>query len=625
MDLVDKVIDFDFVVYIIAIPANRYDLLCIEGFTRAIRIFLNLDTVPIYKSITPIKREILYVNPSTYNIRPYCVAAILRGINFTPEIYKSFIDLQDKLHQNICRKRTYVAIGTHDYDTIQGPFYYNALKPNDINFVPLTENNNKSYNGKELLDFYREDSSTKHLKPYTDIIYDYSHYPLITDSNGIVLSLPPIINSKHSRITLETKNIFIECTGTDITKANIVLDTVVTMFSQYCQEKFTIEEVEIRYESEESYLSLSTSSLDLIPTSPTIPNISIESLLIPKSRIQITPLLSTRQCNAKIDDINNTIGVILTPSEICNLCNRMQLGPTIYDEINNEIIATIPPTRSDILHSVDIIEDIAIAYGYNNIPHVVPSTLTVGGPLQINLFTDLLRHEISREGYMEILTHGLCSIAENFTYLNHSIDLNTAVSLLNPANIEYEIVRTTLLPGILKTLAYNKSISHKDGIKLFEISDVVLRTNLNEIGCENKRRFVGLYSSLTSKLEVIHGLVDRIFRCSQIIPLESYGLTSLTSYEYNQLKKISRKTKEQLQTENGIEIIEGDICYYLQSNTDPMYYPGMGADIILRKVINNQINDSIIGTMGVLHPDVLNKYEISYPCSVVELDLEALL
>ena len=106
-----------------------------------------------------------------------------------------------------------MALGTHDLDTISGPFRYEALPPQDINFIPLTENDSKIYEAKELLNYYRENPSVKHLKPYTDIIYDSPVYPVIYDSNNVVLSMPPIINSKHSRIQMHTKNVFIECTG----------------------------------------------------------------------------------------------------------------------------------------------------------------------------------------------------------------------------------------------------------------------------------------------------------------------------------------------------------------------------------------------------------------------------
>jgi len=119
-----------------------------------------------------------------------------------------------------------VAIGTHDLDTIKGPFSYDAELPSDIRFVPL--NQTKEYTAVELMDLYSTDS---HLRHYLGIIRDRPRYPVIRDCNGIVLSMPPIINGNHSKITVATKNILIECTATDLNKAKIVLDTIVCMFS----------------------------------------------------------------------------------------------------------------------------------------------------------------------------------------------------------------------------------------------------------------------------------------------------------------------------------------------------------------------------------------------------------
>jgi phenylalanyl-tRNA synthetase beta chain len=560
------------VVYIIAIPANRYDLLCLEGFVRALRVFLEMEKSPVFKRVISPTPQKMVVEASTGQIRPYVACAVLRGVTFDKKIYKSFIDLQEKLHQNICRKRTYVAIGTHDLDTLSGPFRYRAAAPEDINFVPLTEDNGKVYNGKELLDFYRENQSVKHLKPYTDIIYHSPVYPVITDSTGQVLSLPPIINGKHSRIQMHTKNIFIECTGTDLTKANIVLDTVVTMFSEYCSEPFTYEQVEVTYEA--------------------------------TGETQLSPVMSERKCEAKATEVNGTIGIDISPEQMCAYCERMQLGPAVYNKDSDMVSVTVPPTRSDILHAVDVIEDIAIAYGYNNIVQEVPKTLTVGGPLAINQFTDLLRAEISREGYVEMLTHGLCSTAENFTSLRRPV--GPAVSLANPANIEYEVVRTTLIPGALKTLSFNKGVSHKDGIKLFEISDVVLPA-VNEIGAMNARRLLGLYSSFSSSLEMVHGLMDRVMAASQIAPEDVYARSSLTADDISSLARVART----------------GVCYGVRTSADELYFPGMRADVVL---INNATKvETVIGSMGVVHPEVLSNFEITYPCSVVELDLDAMM
>lgn len=519
----------------------------------------------------PVSTQVMTVASSTNAIRPYVTCAVLRGVTFDKRRYKSFIDLQDKLHQNICRKRLFVAIGTHDLDTLQGPFRYSALAPEEINFVPLTEDNGKSYNAKELLTFYREDPSAKHLKPYTDIIYDSPVYPVIHDATGQVLSLPPIINGKHSRIQLHTTNVFIECTGIDLTKANIVLDTVVTMFSEYCTEPFTVEPVEVIYES--------------------------------TGKSAVTPLLSQRTCDARVSEVNGIVGVQLRPEEICSLCNRMQLGPSEYIEETDSVRVYVPPTRSDVLHAVDVIEDVAIAYGYNNIVQSIPNTLTVGAPLPINQLTDLLRGEIANAGYMEMLTHGLCSTAENFTHLRRPV--GPAVSLSNPANIEYEVVRTTLVPGALKTLAFNKSLSHKDGVKLFEISDVVIPSD-NEIGARNARRLVAVHSAYTAGFEVIHGLVDRILTCVQIRPEDAYAAHSLTPQEIADRKRVGK----------------AGVVYVVrpQATNDPLYFPGMSADVV---IIGDDGSERTVGSLGVVHPEVLGNYEVSYPCSIVELDVEA--
>jgi len=88
----------------------------------------------------------------TSSIRPFVVAAVLRDITFTEQSYQSFIDLQEKLHQNVCRKRTLVAIGTHDLDTLEGPFTYEALRPEDIKFKPL--NQATEMTGPELMEHY---------------------------------------------------------------------------------------------------------------------------------------------------------------------------------------------------------------------------------------------------------------------------------------------------------------------------------------------------------------------------------------------------------------------------------------------------------------------------------------
>ncbi|CAF3718039.1 unnamed protein product [Rotaria sp. Silwood1] len=174
--------------YKIEIPANRFDILCLEGLSRGLKIFLQKAEMPKFH-ISNQKLIRMKVLPNTKRIRPIVVGAVLRNITFNTDSYNSFIKLQDKLHLNLCRNRTLVAIGTHDLDTIKPPFIYDAREPKQIKFRSL--NQKDEMRADEMMEFYLKDT---HLKRYVSIIQDSDVYPVIYDSNNVVLSLPPIIN-----------------------------------------------------------------------------------------------------------------------------------------------------------------------------------------------------------------------------------------------------------------------------------------------------------------------------------------------------------------------------------------------------------------------------------------------
>lgn len=569
----------DAIVYKIDVPANRYDLLCIEGLVRSLKIFLGDMDAPVYQVVGEPKETMTVKKANTDKIRPFVVCAILRDITFTQERYQSFIELQDQLHRNLCRLRTLVAIGTHDYDTVKGPFTYDARDPTAIEFVPLTPED-RSFTGKDLLDFYETDPSCKHLKPFVPIIKESPVYPVVLDSEETVMSLPPIINGSKSKITLHTKNVFIECTATDLTKANIVLDTMVAMFSEYCASPFTVEPVQVHYEGGDSF---------------------------------VTPIMSTRRERAPVAFCNSLIGISISAEEMKTLCNKVQLGPATLLENDTILEVTVPPTRSDILHPVDIAEDVGIAFGYNNIKKKVPTTCTVGGEQPLNHLGDLLREEIGRAGYIEVLTHGLCSIRDNFTALRRPV--SPAVSLSNPANVEYQVVRTTLLPGLLKTLQHNKKASFSSGFKLFEISDIVLPDDKHVItetivGAKNRRKICAVYAGPTSGFEIIHGLVDRVMTLCEVAPEKAYIENSAKGPE-EQYRIVREGWFYTI-----AELPQGD-------SLAGTYFPGRAAAILLTSPDGGEKVQ--IGTFGIVHPEVLKNFDINYPSSCVELDLEALL
>jgi phenylalanyl-tRNA synthetase beta chain len=169
----------------------------------------------------------------------------------------------------------------------------------------------------------------------------------------------------------------------------------------------------------------------------------------------------------------------------------------------------IPPTRADILHQVDIMEDVAIAYGFNELPRSFPSKSgTIAQPLPVNKLTDIIRMEAAMAGWSEVLPLILCSHDENFAWLNRKDDGNTAVKLANPKTLEFQVVRTSLLPGLLKTLKENRN--HSVPMKIFEVSDVAFKDLSLERKSRNERHFAAAWYGKTSGFEVVHGLLDRV-------------------------------------------------------------------------------------------------------------------
>lgn len=527
----------DLVVYKIEVPANRYDLLCMEGLVRGLLVFLKKMEAPRYKPLKPSsgKLQRLIIKPETAQVRPIGLAAVLRNIKFTQTSYNSFIELQDKLHQNLGRRRSLVSIGTHDLDTVEGPFTYEALPPEQIKFIPL--NQTKEFTAVELMELYSYES---HLKPYLSIIQDKPVYPVIYDKNRVVLSMPPIINGDHTRISLDTHNVFIDITATDITKAKIVLDTLVTMFSQYCDQQFTAEYAEVEW---------------------------------PDGRVELYPELKYRNETVSVDFINKKIGIDETADNVANLLTRMCLQSEVIDE--KKIKVEIPPTRPDVLHACDIVEDVAIAYGFNNVKMTFPKTNTVGHQLPVNKLTDQLRLEVALAGFTEALTFALCSRDDVATNLHIDIKDIPAVHISNPKTYEFQVARTTLLSGLLKTIAANRRMPTP--MKIFEISDVVLKSSEKDVGAKNQRRLCAVYYNKTPGFEVIHGLLDRVMQILNI-PFEK---------------------------ENG---------YYIKAAEDPTYFPGRCADVY--------VNRNAIGKVGVVHPDVVRAFDLHMPVSALEINIE---
>ena len=530
-------------------PANRHDLLSCEGLAMALKNYLGIASFP--KISLKIHKPLLSVavSPNVAPIRPFISCAVLRNITFSKEGFDSFIDYQDKLHQSLCRKRSLASVGTHDLDKLTLPVKYDALPREDINFIPLKQTSMLSCKNDGLAKFYQND---KHIYPYVHLLSTFSKYPVVLDGDSRILSLPPIINSALTEVTTSTKNVFIECTGVDQNKVQILLNLIVSAFSLHCEEKFTVEAVEINRDGQASISPIFT-----------------------ETTFQCDVLSFARRIGMPME-------LVQDKGNLQELLGKMQLSVENENANENTITISAPISRPDILHECDIMEDVAIAYGYDKLVEDVKPVKTLGQGLQtkIGKLSKAIKSELASAGYCESLSFSLCSHAEAFENCLIVDDGKTAVHIQNPQTKEFQICRPSLLPGILKTVACN--LKEPLPIRLFEVSDVMVKSNSNAIGAHNQHKVACLHAhSESSSFENIRGALDYLF--------------------------------EKLEIDK----------WYLECNGSKTssYMNGRGAEIC----VETKAGPIYVGTMGVLHPQLLNNFGIPFPCAYFELSLEFLL
>lgn len=596
----------DEVIYKIDTPANRYDLLSAESMALALRVFLQRMAPPRF-TIHNVSRPLfsMVVDKSVHSVRDYVVCAVLRNIRFNANSYNSFIDFQDKLHSGLARKRTLASVGTHDLDKIiaasaskQFPtsdspmqFKYTTLPKSEITFSPLNQGGRVLNCGTDggLEEFYKND---RHISKFIPIISHLEQYPVIQDDAGNTLSLPPIINSDFSKIGTETQNIFIECTATDKHKASVLINQIVCAFSWHLEgTPFEVDAVEVKYAD---------------------------------ATTEVTPDLSLRTMTVDVPTVNKRVGININADECATLLSKMYLYASKLDE--ETVTVDIPAPRSDILHECDLIEDVAIGFGYDNIVKQEVPTYSYGHQSPVNKLTHLLRLELANAGYCEMLNFSLCSRNEAFSNLNRKDD-DVAVHLANPQATEFQVCRPSLLPGALKSFAANKS--QPLPIKLFEVSDVILagdhpESNLVAVegeklgkyhptGVHNRRHMCALHCCTESSgLELVHGVVEM-------------ALSRLGVAKISQTTSTAEAILAEVGTSAGGDSGALTMAYKLVEGADGAFFPGRAMNVVLVTLSEDQKSigsERVIGHFGVIHPNTLKAFELTQPCSYCEIDIE---
>jgi phenylalanyl-tRNA synthetase beta chain len=497
---------------------NRPDLLSPEGVVRALKGFLGMEVgLPRYRLAKP--KVTVEADASVAQVRPHIVAGVVSDVKLTDDIVASLMQIQEKLHASLCRNRRKASIGVYDLDKITPPIKYTTVAPDEVKFVPLESS-------RELTPAQILQEHPKRME-YSWLLKDLPRYPLLVDSKGTVLSMPPIINSEDTRVTGQTKNLFVDVTGLD---GRVVNQALTILMTALYEREFKLGSVIVKY---------------------------------PKKKVK-TPDLEPRKQKLSIRRANQTIGLNLRPAEMARMAKRMRYG---VEGARGDVLTLLaPPYRVDIMHEIDLIEDIAIGYGYDRLEPSLPKVLTIGERAPIERLSDRARRILVGLGFTEAMNYTLTNQRKELDLVKVKADV---AEIANPVSEEYTIVRNSLLPSLLETLHQNRRNPLPQ--RIFEVGDVVVLDAEAETGARNARRAAGIVIGEGAGFTQIRGIAEAFLR------------------------------------ELGIK-------WELKSTWSPSFLDG--------RVVELSSGGKKLGMAGEIHPEVLFGFELEHPVAAFEIELQ---
>ncbi len=494
---------------------DRPDLLTLEGTGRAMRAFLGADAgMPVYPLKAPLTT--LTVDESVAAVRPYAALCFVRGVPMDEAYVQTIIDAQEKFTLAPGRKRRKIAIGIHDAAGIKGPFTYTCVGPDDKPFEPL------AWSGvltpAQIMQQHPKGQEYAHLLPE-------GQYPVFLDGKGEVLSLPPVINAAKTTVTADTTDLLLDVTGTDLAT---VKATIALLASGFAERGGTIEAVTID----------------------------------DASGTWTSPDLSTAEHVIHADDVRQLLGIDLSGDDIATALQRMGHGAEAFE---NKVLVNVPAWRFDILHPVDLMEDVAIGYGFENFPGQLPTKGTFGGALALQDTEERLRTLMLGMGWSEARTLTLSNEAAQWTHWG--AQPAPAVTVRNAVLEEQTLLRQRIVPGLLGVLAANRHRPLPQ--RIFELGYVVLERD-------------GAWRN-TLRLAIVETAAKTGFS-------EAKGLA------------------EALVRDMGLDA-------KLVPATEPGFIAGRQGAI--------RVGDSIVGHFGELHPDTIVAFGLGAGTIALEVDVEA--
>lgn len=417
---------------------NRPDLLSVEGLARAYRGFFELDKGREKYDIQKGENEV-EVDDSVEDVRPFIGGAVIRDIELSKKKINGLIQLQEKMHETMGRRRDKLAIGLHDLSEVKPPFKYRAVEPEKVSFTPLEYDRNMQLG--EILDEHEKG------RKYSWILEDEEKYPIIEDAKGRVLSFPPIINNQLTEVHSGTEDIFVDVTGKNREAVEKALNILVTALAERGGQ---IESVEVGGEE--------------------------------------MPVLEPEKKELDTEYFRSISGLDLKPKEIAERLEMMKYGAKVK---KGNIKVEVPSYRTDVMHQYDLIEDAVIAHRYSNIDPEMPNLDQPGAQKDIEDLADRIRDILVGKGALEANTYYLSSKEKLFERME--LEEEEIAEMSNALTEDYAVVRNWLTPSLFQTLHDNRHHSYPQ--EFFEVEDVVELDEESHTGASNRRKLAYLISN----------------------------------------------------------------------------------------------------------------------------------
>jgi len=494
---------------------NRPDMLSEQGFARALSSFMGIKTglrnFKVQKSSYTVN-----VQPSVKAIRPYTMCVVVKNIKFSREVIEEIIQIQEKLHVSFCRNRKKAAIGIYPLEKIKFPIKYFAEDPKKVKFIPLE--GKKELTGLQIL------SQHPTGREYAHLLEGKKKFPFFQDANKEILSMPPVINSdKTGKITATTKDVFIEASGFDLNTLTLIINILSTMFHDMGGNVY---EVKVKY----------------------------------GSKTILSPNLKPRTMKLDLKYVNKLLGLELKEAQAKTLLKKMGMDYT-------KGLVSYPAYRADILHPIDLVEDIAIAYGYENFQEEIPNISTIGEETQSEILKRKVAEIMIGLGYLECSSYHLTSENDQNERMNAKLK---TIKLKNSLSLEYNVLRSWIVPNLLSILAKNKKYDYPQ--KIFEVGRIFKKGN-SETGTIENERVAVVSSHQTANFTEIKQVLDYVLRML-------------------------------------------DLEYTVKEVEHPSFISGRCARITVGK--------KDVAFIGEIHPSVLENFGLEFPTCALELNLSEL-